>query len=158
MSAILTCRRPPRALLVIKSPWLQFTSECQRFGPPPRLNNAVAGGQPRRTHPQNTRNRQRTPTTTGAGADNGMDHDQNGLRFPYDSTLLRSHYLHPPPYRNWYVNLSQSYLLVDGEQHVAGLDVAVHDPERVQELNAGGTPADTRKQSIVTIRLDSTLD
>jgi hypothetical protein len=24
---------------VVESPWLQFTSECQRFGLPPRLNN-----------------------------------------------------------------------------------------------------------------------
>jgi hypothetical protein len=25
--------------LLDESPWLQFTSECQRFEPPPRLNN-----------------------------------------------------------------------------------------------------------------------
>jgi hypothetical protein len=25
--------------LLDESPWLQFTSDCQRFGPPPRLNN-----------------------------------------------------------------------------------------------------------------------
>jgi hypothetical protein len=35
---------------------------------------------------------------TGAGEDNGIDHHQNWLRFPYDSTFLRSHYLHPHPY------------------------------------------------------------
>jgi hypothetical protein len=35
---------------------------------------------------------------TGAGEDNGIDHNQNWLRFPYDSTFLRSHYLHPHPY------------------------------------------------------------
>ena len=35
---------------------------------------------------------------TGAGEDNGIDHDKNWLRFPYDSTFLRSHYLHPHPY------------------------------------------------------------
>jgi hypothetical protein len=28
---------------------------------------------------------------TGAGADNGIDHDMKWLRFPYDSTRLRSH-------------------------------------------------------------------
>jgi hypothetical protein len=27
-----------------------------------------------------------------------MDHNQNWLRFPYDSACLRSHYLHPRPY------------------------------------------------------------
>jgi hypothetical protein len=36
---------------------------------------------------------------TGAGEDHGIDHDKNWLRFPYDSTFLRSHYLHPHPYR-----------------------------------------------------------
>jgi hypothetical protein len=35
---------------------------------------------------------------TGAGEDNGVDHNNNGLRFPYDSTFLRSQYLHPHPY------------------------------------------------------------
>jgi hypothetical protein len=28
------------ARLVVESPWLQFTSECQRFGHPPRRNNS----------------------------------------------------------------------------------------------------------------------
>jgi hypothetical protein len=35
---------------------------------------------------------------TGAGGDHGIDHHKNWLRFPYDSTFLRSHYLHPHPY------------------------------------------------------------
>jgi hypothetical protein len=35
---------------------------------------------------------------TGAGEDHGIDHNKNLLRFPYDSTFLRSHYLHPHPY------------------------------------------------------------
>eukprot|EP01047_Picozoa_sp_COSAG01_P026422 COSAG01_NODE_1701_length_9447_cov_3.223363_16_plen_58_part_00 len=35
---------------------------------------------------------------TGAGGDSGTDHNQNWLRFPYDSTFLRSPYLHPHPY------------------------------------------------------------
>eukprot|EP01047_Picozoa_sp_COSAG01_P005400 COSAG01_NODE_184_length_22692_cov_155.762758_6_plen_154_part_00 len=35
---------------------------------------------------------------TGAGEDNGIDHSKNRLRFPYDSTFLRSHYLRPHPY------------------------------------------------------------
>jgi hypothetical protein len=35
---------------------------------------------------------------TGAGEDNGIDHNKHWLRFPYDSTFLRSHYLHPNPY------------------------------------------------------------
>jgi hypothetical protein len=35
---------------------------------------------------------------TGAGEDNGIAQNQNWLRFPYDSTFLRSHYLHPHPY------------------------------------------------------------
>jgi len=34
--------------------------------------------------------------STGVGEDNGIDHNQNWLRFPYDSTFLRSHYLSPP--------------------------------------------------------------
>jgi hypothetical protein len=36
--------------LLDESPWLQFTSECQRFGPPPRLINQPfwTGGLPRR--------------------------------------------------------------------------------------------------------------
>eukprot|EP01047_Picozoa_sp_COSAG01_P069833 COSAG01_NODE_10434_length_2166_cov_8.532656_3_plen_189_part_00 len=38
------------------------------------------------------------PLCTGAGGDNGIDHNKNGLRFPYVSTFLRSHYLHPHPY------------------------------------------------------------
>jgi hypothetical protein len=37
------------------------------------------------------------PLSTGAGEDNGIDHDKNLLRFPCDSTFLRSHYLHPHP-------------------------------------------------------------
>eukprot|EP01047_Picozoa_sp_COSAG01_P035399 COSAG01_NODE_2713_length_7209_cov_5.300844_1_plen_399_part_00 len=36
--------------------------------------------------------------STGAGEDSGIDHNKNLLRFPYDSTFLRSHYLHPHPY------------------------------------------------------------
>jgi hypothetical protein len=32
------------------------------------------------------------------GEDSGIDHNQSWLRFPYDSTFLRSHYLHPHPY------------------------------------------------------------
>jgi hypothetical protein len=35
---------------------------------------------------------------TGAGEDNGIAQNQNWLRFPYDSTFFRSHYLHPHPY------------------------------------------------------------
>jgi hypothetical protein len=35
---------------------------------------------------------------TGAGGDNGVDHNNNWLRFPYDSTFLRSHDLQPHPY------------------------------------------------------------
>jgi hypothetical protein len=35
---------------------------------------------------------------TGAGDDHGIDHHKNWLRFPYDSTFLRSRYLHPHPY------------------------------------------------------------
>jgi hypothetical protein len=35
---------------------------------------------------------------TGAGEDNGIDHSKNWLRFPYDSELFRSHYLHLHPY------------------------------------------------------------
>jgi hypothetical protein len=31
----------------------------------------------------------------GAGGDNGIDHNENCPRFPYVSTFLRSHYLHP---------------------------------------------------------------
>jgi hypothetical protein len=34
---------------------------------------------------------------TGAGEDNGIDHSKNWLRFPYDSELFRSHYLHLHP-------------------------------------------------------------
>jgi hypothetical protein len=39
-----------------------------------------------------------TTSVTGAGGDIGIDHRNNWLRFPYDSTFLRSHYLHPHPY------------------------------------------------------------
>jgi hypothetical protein len=35
---------------------------------------------------------------TGAGDDHGIDHNKNWLRFPDDSTFLRSHYLHSHPY------------------------------------------------------------
>jgi hypothetical protein len=38
------------------------------------------------------------PRCTGAGEDNGIDHHQKSLRFPYDSTFLPSHYLHLHPY------------------------------------------------------------
>jgi hypothetical protein len=34
---------------------------------------------------------------TGAGEDHGIDHQQNWLRFPYDSTCWRAHDLHPHP-------------------------------------------------------------
>eukprot|EP01047_Picozoa_sp_COSAG01_P030275 COSAG01_NODE_2106_length_8416_cov_47.839485_18_plen_116_part_00 len=33
----------------------------------------------------------------GAGEDHGIDHGKTWLRFPYDSTFLRSHYLQPHP-------------------------------------------------------------
>ena len=36
-------------------------------------------------------------TISGAAGDNWIDHQKNWLRFPYDSTFLRSHYLHPHP-------------------------------------------------------------
>jgi hypothetical protein len=32
-------------------------------------------------------------------ADDGIDHNENPLRFPYVSEFYRSHYLHPHPYR-----------------------------------------------------------
>jgi hypothetical protein len=35
---------------------------------------------------------------TGAGEDYGIDHHENWLRFPYDSTVWRSHHLQPHPY------------------------------------------------------------
>jgi hypothetical protein len=35
---------------------------------------------------------------TGAGEDNGIDHHENGLRFPYVFIFYRSHYLRPHPY------------------------------------------------------------
>jgi hypothetical protein len=41
----------------------------------------------------------RLTPTTGAGEDNGIDHNKNCLRIPYDSTFLRSHCLHPHPRR-----------------------------------------------------------
>jgi hypothetical protein len=34
---------------------------------------------------------------TGAGEDNGIDHDKNPLRFPYVTEFSRSHDLHPHP-------------------------------------------------------------
>jgi hypothetical protein len=37
------------------------------------------------------------PAVTGAGGDNGIDHNMIWLRFPYVSTFWRSHYLHPHP-------------------------------------------------------------
>jgi hypothetical protein len=37
---------------------------------------------------------------TGPGRDNGIDHAKNCLRFPYDSTCLRSHDRHPHPYHH----------------------------------------------------------
>jgi hypothetical protein len=37
-------------------------------------------------------------SATGAGVDNGIGHNKNRLRFPYDSTLLRPHALHPHPH------------------------------------------------------------
>eukprot|EP01047_Picozoa_sp_COSAG01_P009788 COSAG01_NODE_405_length_17466_cov_554.403697_20_plen_76_part_00 len=42
---------PPRGeskRLVVESPWSQFTSECQRFGHPPRLDKTPFGLQDRR--------------------------------------------------------------------------------------------------------------
>jgi hypothetical protein len=35
---------------------------------------------------------------TGAGEENAIDHNTNCLRFPYDSTFLRSHSPHSHPY------------------------------------------------------------
>jgi hypothetical protein len=40
------------------------------------------------------------PCTTGAGEDNGIDHNKNWLRFPCVFILSRSDYLHPHPYED----------------------------------------------------------
>eukprot|EP01047_Picozoa_sp_COSAG01_P036289 COSAG01_NODE_2830_length_6998_cov_17.705754_2_plen_176_part_00 len=67
------------------------SKECWRVFPPPKpsFHKTPALG------PLNTCTYSRN---TGAGEDNGIDHHQNRLRFPYDSTFLRSRYLHPHPY------------------------------------------------------------
>jgi hypothetical protein len=44
---------------------------------------------------------------TGARGDNGIDHNMNWLRFPYDSTFWRSHHLPPHPYHG---NISRAAL------------------------------------------------
>ena len=54
---------------------------------------------------QYVRPRSPRPSDTGAGGDNGIEHNKNWLRFPYDSTILRSHYLHPHPYLYLYLYL-----------------------------------------------------
>jgi hypothetical protein len=36
--------------------------------------------------------------STGAGEDHGIDPNQSRLKFPYDSTFVRFHDLHPHPY------------------------------------------------------------
>jgi hypothetical protein len=41
----------------------------------------------------------RPPQHAGAGGDHRMDRHKNWLRFAYDSAFLRSHDLHPHPYR-----------------------------------------------------------
>jgi hypothetical protein len=64
---------------------------------------------------------------TGAGEDNGIDHNKNWLRFTYDSKVLRSHYLHPHPYlagsqgnprRSWF---QQAQLLATEPLHAERL-------------------------------------
>jgi hypothetical protein len=47
--------------------------------------------------PSGTPRGQRRGKATGGGEDNGIDRNKNWLRFPYDSTFLRSHSLHPHP-------------------------------------------------------------
>jgi hypothetical protein len=56
---------------------------------PPTAVAAAAGGDAAALQLTGAPARHR-PGSTGAGEDNGIDHDQNWLRFPYDSSFLRS--------------------------------------------------------------------
>jgi hypothetical protein len=66
------------------------------------------------------------PHGTGAGGDNGIDHDKNWLRFPYVSIVLRSHDLHPEPYH----------------RHAGGVGHR-HDAVDTQLRRRGGRAADS---------------
>jgi hypothetical protein len=74
---------------------------CQ---PASQSGQPQAHGTERQTHAMHAGRRSGEPSSsrseyyTGAGEDNGIDHKKNWLRFPYDSTVLRSHDLHPHPY------------------------------------------------------------
>jgi hypothetical protein len=58
----------------------------------------VRAGQTQLRHPPTPPpRRHERPNYTGAGEDTGIDHNKIWLRFPYDSTFLRSHSLHPHP-------------------------------------------------------------
>jgi hypothetical protein len=59
----------------------------------------IAPGSPARGRRCTSRTRtEPSGCPAGAGEDHGIDHDKNWLRFPYDSTVVRSHYLHPHPH------------------------------------------------------------
>eukprot|EP01047_Picozoa_sp_COSAG01_P016156 COSAG01_NODE_821_length_13328_cov_2.385441_6_plen_290_part_00 len=81
---------------------------CSRAARPPAGSEPLcsrSGRWPRRRSPGGSRSgssRPCVPRDIGrAGEDSGIDHHTNWLRFPYDSTFLRSHYLHPhPPFLN----------------------------------------------------------
>jgi serine/threonine protein kinase len=63
---------------------------CQPASHPPTHPAwATAHACPPRSH--------RAAVRPSPGGDNGIDHNKHRLRFPYDSTFLRSHYLHPHP-------------------------------------------------------------
>ena len=56
---------------VVESPWSQVTSECPRFGHPPRLDKDPFGLQDREVRGAGGAGQ---AAGTGAGAENGIDH------------------------------------------------------------------------------------
>jgi hypothetical protein len=71
---------------------------CERTYARPPVTPPTQPQQPIDRSHQPVRARPHREEGTGAGEDNGIDHHQKWLRFPYDSTCLRSQYLHPHPY------------------------------------------------------------
>jgi hypothetical protein len=71
--------------------FMQYQNPCTLLlCPPPSLYPPPPPCVPRLSPPLHI--------ATGAGGDNGIDHDKNWLTFPYVSICWRSHYLHSHPY------------------------------------------------------------
>jgi hypothetical protein len=65
------------------------------------------------------------------GEYHGIEHNKNWLRFPYDSTFWRSHYLHPHPYATGPQQASIEWALVDLDTYIVWALICVRCPPRL---------------------------